>query len=97
MKLRLEEVIKDMEDKPLKGADDKEMSLKDVCINALMTPLEDDKDMGGDKKVSLFTLAMSIKQGNDELTAEEISLIKKRIGKMYTQLVVGRAFALIEE
>ena len=97
MKLRLEEVIKDMDEKPVQGPDKKDMTLKDVCIASLMSSMETDKNMTGDKKVSLFSLAMSLKTNPDyDTTVEEVALIKDRIGKMYTQLVVGRAFELIE-
>jgi len=90
------EVIKDMEEQPLKGADGKVMMLKDVCINALLTPLEEDKTMSGQKKADLFMLAMSIKKDECELTVDDVSLIKTRVGKMYSQLVVGRVFSIIE-
>jgi len=97
MKLRLEEKILDMDDVPIKDIKEKEMILQDVLVNALMTPMEDDKSLSGDQKMALFVLAMEIKKGKEDVSVEDVSLIKKRIGKLYSQLIVGRAFALIEE
>lgn len=99
MKIKLESIIKDLDDKPvLKNKDEsgEPMTLKDVILTALMTPLEQDKELDGNQKAGLFSLALSIKTGADELTAEDIALVKSRIGKLYTQIIVGRAFELIE-
>ncbi len=96
MKLKLDAKILDLEDKPILNPDETEVTLSVVCINALMSTLEQDKGLSGDKKAALFTLALSLKGGNEEVTVEEVAMIKERIGIMFGQLIVGRVYALIE-
>ena len=98
MKLDLDAVIKDIDEKPIKKDKDEktELTLKDVCINSLLAMLETDKGSDGTKKVSLFSLAMKLQGGDGDVTVEEMATIKERIGKMYMTVIVGRAYALIE-
>ena len=119
MKLKMNAVIKDLDDYPVPFTEtvrDKKtgatlyedeakehpkvtehaMTLKDALIGALMTPMKGDESMDAAEKTTLFSLAVDIKKGSTELTAEEIVLIKGRIAKRYPPLVVGRVCELIE-
>lgn len=73
-------------------------TLQSVCFVALTTPQEDDGSLNAETKMSLYRLAQKIVKGGEvELTAEEIALLKDRIGKVFVHVVVlGRAFELLE-
>ena len=74
-----------------------DITLRSVCIGALTGSLGSDKAMGGDEKLKLFSLALRIQQQDQpDLSAEEVSLLKARIGKRYIVLIVGRAYGLLD-
>jgi hypothetical protein len=74
-----------------------QMTLGEVSINALETGLTEDRDMTGEKKIELDNLARKIYKNKDcVLTAEETTLLKQRIGRLYGPLVVGVAWRLID-
>jgi hypothetical protein len=56
----------------------------------------DEKD--GQKKYKLYALALKVGAGGEvDLKAEDIALIKARIGEQFAPLVVGRAFDLLDD
>ena len=56
----------------------------------------DDKD--GQKKYKLYALAMKVGNGGEvDLKAEDVALLKQKIGEQFAPLVVGRAFDLLGE
>ncbi len=73
-----------------------EITLRDVCLQALLNADRDAK--AGPEKNKRFLLSLAIAEANKEygLTAEDISLLKRLIGQIYTPLVVGRAYQLLE-
>ena len=75
----------------------KPLKLRDCCVNAVLAPVDSDKKLTGLEKFNLFRLAEKI-QSSDEVTlhAEEVTLIKARISKVYANLIVGRCFRLLE-
>ena len=72
------------------------LTLREVCKNALRTSLPGEQ-MGWAEKCDLWALGARI-HDNDEpnLTAEEISMLKERIGKIYTPVVVGPAIIMLD-
>ena len=81
----------------IKDEKGEETTLKSVSINALMLPMQDEKDLSGEEKLKRFSLALMLQPGGTvELNVEQLALIKKLIGKIYTQLVVGRAWPLLD-
>ena len=73
-----------------------------VAVNALLTNSEKEekeKSISADEKVKRFLLASKIQSAKEEvsLTVEEVAIIKKTIAYIYTTLVVGRAFELLEK
>lgn len=75
----------------------KVLTLSDVSVASLMGVFPDERDLNGDEKVKRFALAMRVRNAKDiTLTAEEISLLKRLIGKSYGPLVVGRAWPMID-
>lgn len=86
--------------KPLLDLDQKEIpggNLGSVCVNALLTPAQGDERMSGEEKLKRYKLGMKI-SGNDsaDLSAEELSLIKACVGKLYAPLIVGRVYDAID-
>jgi hypothetical protein len=68
--------------------------LKTVCVNAL---LGEDKEDSGEEKLRRYRLGTRIyKGGVIEVTAEEVSLMKKLIGRFFPPLVAGQSLEMLE-
>jgi hypothetical protein len=91
-------VMTDMDGQPLPTSqtDKTPVTLGTVADTALLNSFPDEKDISGDEKVHRFTLAVMVKSGKVELTAENITLIKTVIAKAYGPLIVGRAWAILD-
>lgn len=77
--------------------DEKPLTLQRVSINALMTPMEDEKNLSGEEKFARYKLASRINASSIvEVTAEEIAMLKKLIGNVYAPIIVGPAFEALE-
>ena len=75
---------------------DKAVTLRPICVNALMATMETDKGMSGEDKVKVWVLAGKIqKEDRPVLVAEDVTLLKKRIGSAYGPAIVGPAFLLL--
>lgn len=75
----------------------KKLILRDVCTQAFASPIDSDKGASGMEKNKWFLLSLKIQQNDEvDLTSEEISLLKNRIGKVYTILIVGRSYELLD-
>lgn len=72
------------------------MTLGVVSVNALMGQYQDEQHLMGDEKFRRFQLAVRITEGVQEVSAEEITLLKRLIGKAYTPMVVGPAYMALE-
>ncbi len=78
------------------------MRLSDVAINALLGTLSDAsgraEQLGGIDKVKHATLAQEIHAatGAIEIEAEQVALLKERIGRAYIPIVVLQAWKLLE-
>ncbi len=99
MKIDFDKVLNDLSGKPLVGEDaDNGVSLKLICINALIIPYSDESGLSGEDKFARYKLAQKIHPGGEQtITSEEASLLKKLIGKGYGPLIVGQAYGLIEK
>jgi hypothetical protein len=74
-----------------------ELTLSTVSVRALLANFPDEQNLAGDEKLKRFVLASKIRDGGEvKLTAEEISLIKRLIGKAYVPTVVGRSYPLLD-
>lgn len=97
MKVNLDTEILDIWDKPI-PVQGKEgfLTLKDVCINAILLEGQDEI-MEGKEKVRRYQLALKIKEGGvQNLSVEDLSLLKEKVGRMYTVLVAGQALPLLD-
>jgi len=80
-----------------KESEDKVLTLGGACCNALMANFDDEKRLEGKKKLERHVLAHRIYQGGEQdLSLDDLALLKKLIGKAYGARVVGPAFLLLE-
>lgn len=96
------EVLTDMEGKPLTESSKLpgsngavvDVTLRKICQNAL---LSNDPKMSGEEKIKRYILAQRIQQQDlMELSADDISLIKKEIAIYFSPLIVGKAYELLD-
>lgn len=73
------------------------LTLGDVTVNALETPVPDDIKLSGEDKFKMDLLARKVYKAKAvALTPDEIKTIKDRIGKIYAATVVGAAWRLLD-
>jgi len=102
MKVDVNVVLKTLDGKGLKDNDGNDnvvdATLKMAIVNALLSPVQNES---GIEKVKKYELAKrAYNTTNDELvelSAEDITLIKNRIGEVYPPLIVGQAYDLLEQ
>lgn len=69
-----------------------------VCIGALMGVYADEQGLSGDEKFKRYKLAERISAGGEQdVSAEEVVLIKKLIGKNWPPAVLGPAYEALEQ
>ncbi len=77
----------------------KATTLEDVSVNALLTPLPEDKGApdAATKAFQRFKLAEKLHDGKAiALTAEQIAMLKERIAQVYGAAVVGPAWIILD-
>ena len=91
-------VLHGFDGKAITGPDGKtSLTLGDVAVGALETPIEEDRNMAGSEKFKRDQLARKIYGAKSvELSVEEVALVKERIGKVYGPIVVGPAWSLLD-
>lgn len=73
------------------------MTLARAAMNALLADYRDEK-LSGQEKAKRYSLAcLLVNEGPIDLEVEQCALIKEVIGKAYSPLVVGPAYALLEK
>lgn len=100
MKINFDTVLKGLDGAALKFAtsveETRDMTLKDASISGLTSHVAGDEHTSGEDKFKRYQLAQKVYAGGEvELTPEESSLIKQRIGKCYGPVVVGPAFVAL--
>jgi len=97
MKIDFTQIFMNMECEPMKEGE-KAITLKKVATGALLSAFDDERNLAGEEKVKRFNLAAKIQAGDTlDLKTEEIAEIKKLIGKAYTVIIVGQAWAMLEK
>lgn len=72
--------------------------LQHVCIGALLANLPIEQGITGEEKVKRFNLANRIHAGGEQdISAEDIALLKRLIGAAYPASMVGPAWAALEQ
>ena len=96
MKLNVTQALRGIDGNELKDSEELVL-LRAVCVNALMAQLEEDQSQTGEQKVKAHSLATRLfNEDEPELQAEDVSLLKDRIGKCFGPAVVGPAFAMLD-
>lgn len=99
MKINVDEKLKTMDGQIMMDNDGKgnaiEASLKTLLVNAVLAPTE--KELGVDKVRKYELAKMLFKGGEVDLTAEDITLIKKQVGENFAPIVVGQVFEMLEK
>lgn len=72
------------------------LTLQRVCEDALVASYPDEQTLSPGEKNLRFWLAVKIHNGEQNLSADEITLLKKVVGKAYGPLVVGRAYGMLD-
>ena len=73
------------------------LTLASVAVSALMGTYQDEQGITGEEKFKRYQIAQRLSSaGTQEVTAEEVALIKRLIGKAYTPMVVGPAYIALE-
>ena len=98
MKIKLNQKIISVDGiKPLPNTETKcDLTLRDVCINAVLQPAKDDVEKQKYAAYELFVKIRDCKTNELELSTNEIVQIKKKIGLIYMPLILGQAFDLLE-
>lgn len=81
---------------PAEAGKPEPLILQRVCEDALIASYPDEQTLPPSEKNLRFWLAVKIHNGEQNLSADEITLLKKVIGKAYGPLVVGRAYGMLD-
>lgn len=95
MKVKVNNQLKDVEGKPLQGDKGKSLTMRDVCINSLLTPVQGDDEKVKWEKYEIFK---KLRDAEDEveLKLEELNIVKKAVGKIQSQLLMGQVWEMLE-
>lgn len=97
MKIKINQTLKGVDGKQeLPNVDEKRpLTIKDVCISALLTPIDGEDEKSKFSRWEIFKL---LREATDQvdLTLEQLSLVKKYVGKFQPPLIMGQVFDLIE-
>lgn len=96
MKITINQELQDQDGKSIPGANNKNVTLKEVCITSILSPIQ------GDEEQSKMTKYIMFKKFRDaeievDLIAEEIVVLKKAIAHFQPQLIMGQCFEMIEK
>jgi hypothetical protein len=73
------------------------MTLRRVCINALLTQTRDERNLPGEKKARRYKLALQISNEDVvDLPPKDVALIQELVGTLYTALVVGQVWEMLD-
>lgn len=100
--------ITQLDGQALTGTDGKPMAtqptLGSICESALLAQYVDERDpqtgketISPEEKFARWKLAIKVNSAKDvTLTSEELTLIKKLVGKGYSPLIVGQVWTLLD-
>lgn len=97
MKRDFDAVLKGYDGAPLLESG-KEVKLGSPAVTVLLAQFQDEQSLRGEDKFSRYKLAERIGQGGvQDVSAEEIALLKSLIGKAYPPGIVGPAYEALEQ
>jgi hypothetical protein len=97
MEINVSQCFVDFEGKELMEQE-KPFTLKAAVVQALLTPFEDEKSLDGVKKFERGELASKIynADGVVNLKAEEVTLAKELVAKLFSTFVVWQAWKMLD-
>jgi hypothetical protein len=96
MKVPFATVLKDLDGVDLQNGEST-VTLGTVAVQALLSPFPNEQDISGEEKMKRYELALRVRQTPEEdFPVDEIAKIKTLIGKIYTPVVVGQAWKLLD-
>ena len=102
MKIHFDAQLKDLDGTTFKVRDKKdgperELTLKDAALQALCSPLDEDRGMDGKVSFERLELARRINKGGEvELNPVEAAMIQNRLPKVYPILIAGAAYEMLK-
>ena len=74
------------------------ITLRDYAKEALIATFQDERDLSNEEKAKRYGLFIKVKDAVDpaEFTVDEVSLMKKLVGKANTILIYGQAAEMFE-
>jgi hypothetical protein len=95
MKVKIDQVLQDVERQPIKSEKGKSLTMRDVCINSLLTPTQGDDEKVKWDKYEIYKKLRDAK-GEVELKLEELNVLKKCVGKIQPPLLMGQVYDMLE-
>ena len=95
MKIKVNQALKGFDDAPLKGDKGVIVTLKDVCINSLLTPIQGDDEKVKWEKYEIYRKLKESKV-EVELKLEEVTMLKKCVGRIQPHLLMGQVWEILE-
>lgn len=97
MKVNFDKQLVDLDGTIIPDAKGNSAILRGISVDALLAAFNDEQNIAGEEKLKRYILAEKIYKKEDDLSVEELALLKKLIGKAYTPLIVGQSWKIIEE
>jgi len=95
MKIKLNAVLKDIDGKTPLKIQNRAMSVKDVCIQAILTPGKDEKP---ERKYKNYEIFRKLDEAEEvDLSVEDISYLKKKVGELFPPLIMGQVWDILEK
>ena len=102
MKIDFDKQLVNFEGEPLKNEQEKPVTLRSICANALLANEVDSsgrpKEVSGEDKLKRYNLANKIHGSTApvEIKSEDIVEIKRMLAANYSTLIVGQVFKILE-
>lgn len=97
MKIKFNQPILDEQDEQIKVPGKPNLTLRDVCVNSLLSNQQEDKEKEKFERYEVFQkIKKADKDGMVDLSTEEIVIIKKAVGVFQPPLLLGQAFNMLE-
>ena len=107
MKINLNQKLKTFDGETLKTSkqigkkiEEVPFTISEAIINSLTANFEDEKDLTGEEKVKRFIIAQKVQRNKDktiDLSVEDVSMVKKLVGKAFGVLIVGQVWEILEK
>lgn len=97
MKVNFDYVLVDLDGKDIEEPSTGAVTLKAVCLRALTTPLEEDRNVTGETAFKRLELARKVNKGGaQEIDAADAVSIRERTAKIYNIVVSGQVYELLK-